>query len=152
MPGQVATVLREFRAYPRQFWILVGGIFIYVGGAALGFPYESIYLHRSLHISTTWIGAIFGLVPVAVMPFQIWGGALTDRFGRRWMLILSTVLGAVWFAGFASLPSRLASRTADGDRMRLRLAALPDSQQRDGRRSACRRSLAPRRSASRASR
>jgi MFS family permease len=101
VPGQLTIVVRELRAYPKQFWILVVGIFIYVSGAALGFPYEAIYLHSILHISTTWIGAIFGLVPIAVMPFQIWGGALTDRFGRRWMLILSTVAGVVWFIGFA---------------------------------------------------
>jgi MFS family permease len=93
--------VRELRGYPGQFWVLVVGIFIYVGAAALAFPYEGIYLHNVLGVSMTWIGVLFGLVPVAVMPFQIWGGQLTDRFGRRSMLVVSVLSGVVWFVGFA---------------------------------------------------
>jgi len=92
---------RELRGYPDQFWVLVLGIFIYVAAAALAFPYEGIYMHRVLGVSMTWIGIVFGLVPAAVMPMQIWGGHLTDRYGRRSMLILSVCAGVVWFVGFA---------------------------------------------------
>lgn len=93
--------MRELRGYPGQFWVLVVGNFIYVAAAALAFPYEGIYLHNVLGVSMTWIGVLFGLVPLAMMPFQIWGGQLTDRFGRRSMLILSVCSGVVWFVGFA---------------------------------------------------
>jgi MFS family permease len=93
--------LREMRTFPHQFWVLVAGTFVYVGGAALAFPYESIYLNRDLHVSTPVIGAVFGLVPLAMMPFQLVGGTLSDRVGRRPMLILGTMIGVVWFVGFA---------------------------------------------------
>ncbi len=93
--------LREMRTFPHQFWVLVAGTFVYVGGAALAFPYESIYLNRDLHVSTPVIGAVFGLVPLAMMPFQLVGGTLSDRVGRRPMLILGTLIGVVWFVGFA---------------------------------------------------
>lgn len=94
-------MVHELRGYPGQFWVLVVGIFIYVTAAAFAFPYEGIYLHNVLGVSMTWVGVLFGLVPLAVMPFQIWGGQLTDRFGRRSMILLSVVSGIVWFVGFA---------------------------------------------------
>jgi MFS family permease len=93
--------VREFRGYPGQFWVLVAGIFVYVAAAALAFPYEGIYLHNVLGVSMTWVGVVFGLVPAAVIPLQIWGGQLTDRLGRRAMLVVSVISGVGWFVGFA---------------------------------------------------
>ena len=93
--------LVELRSFPSQFWVLTVGIFIYVAAAALAFPFEGIYLHSELGVSMTMIGVVFGLVPVAVMPMQFWGGHLTDRLGRRWVIMLAVSMGVVWFAGFA---------------------------------------------------
>jgi len=93
--------VRGLRAFPRQFWVLTAGIFIYVGAAALAFPFEAIYLRQNLHTSMTMIGVVFGLVPLSVMPVQFWGGHLTDRLGRRKVIMLSVLVGVVWFVGFA---------------------------------------------------
>lgn len=101
MKARLQPSLRELRGYPGQFWVLVLVIFIYVGAAALAFPYEGIYLHRVLGVSMSWVGVLFGLVPAAAMPLQIWGGHLTDRLGRRSMLVVSVASGVVWFVGFA---------------------------------------------------
>jgi MFS family permease len=81
--------------------VLTGGIFIYVAAAALAFPFEGIYLHRELGVSMTHVGLVFGLVPFAVMPVQLLGGRLTDRLGRRVIVIGSVLVGVVWFVGFA---------------------------------------------------
>jgi MFS family permease len=101
MASRVKTSLRRLTAFPRQFWVLTIGIFIYVGAAALAFPYEAIYLRTQLGTSMSMIGVVFGLVPLAVMPVQFWGGALTDRLGRRVVIMLSVLVGVVWFVGFA---------------------------------------------------
>jgi len=101
MFARITGFLRGLRAFPRQFWVLTGGIFIYVGAAALAFPFEAIYLRQNLHTSMTMIGVVFGLVPLAVMPAQFWGGQLTDRLGRRRVIMLSVLIGVVWFVGFA---------------------------------------------------
>ena len=101
MFARLRHFLRGLRAFPRQFWVLTVGIFIYVGAAALAFPFEAIYLRTNLHTSMTMIGVVFGLVPLAVMPVQFWGGQLTDRLGRRKVIMLSVLVGVVWFVGFA---------------------------------------------------
>ena len=101
MASRVSTSLRRLAAFPRQFWVLTLGIFIYVGAAALAFPYEAIYLRTALGTSMSMIGVVFGLVPLAVMPVQLWGGRLTDRLGRRVVIMLSVLVGVVWFVGFA---------------------------------------------------
>lgn len=101
LPSRRAQLRRYLREYPRQFWVLVLGIFVYMAAAALAFPYEGIFLHRVLGVSMTVVGVLFGLVPLLVMPFYFLGGHLTDRFGRRPMIVLSLASGVVWFVGFA---------------------------------------------------
>lgn len=98
---RIHRILRARQVFPAQFWVLTLGIFIYVGAAALAFPFEAIYLRENLHTSMTTIGVVFGLVPLAVMPFQFVGGQLTDRLGRRVIILLSVLVGVVWFVGFA---------------------------------------------------
>ena len=101
LPTRRTQLRRYLREYPRQFWVLVLGIFVYVAAAALAFPYEGIFLHRELGVSMTMVGLLFGFVPFAVIPFHFLGGRLTDRFGRRPMIVLSLIMGIVWFVGFA---------------------------------------------------
>ena len=83
MSSRLKRFLLELGSFPGQFWVLTLGILIYVAAAALAFPFEGIYLHRELGVSMSMVGVVFGLVPVAVMPMQFWGGHLTDRLDRR---------------------------------------------------------------------
>lgn len=101
MLDRLRHLTRDFKAFPRQYWVLTFGLFVYVGAAALGFPYESIYLHRDLGVSMTVVGLVFGLVPLAVVPLQFLGGHIVDRIGRRPVIIGSVIVGASWFVGFA---------------------------------------------------
>jgi MFS family permease len=99
--SRLSRAVRELRSFPAQFWVLTLGTFVYVAAAALAFPFEGIYMHSYLGASMSLVGVVFGLVPVAVMPVQFWGGQLTDRLGRRWVIMLSVTMGVVWFVGFA---------------------------------------------------
>ncbi len=91
----------RFAAFPRPFWLLIAGTFIYLVGYDLGYPYETIYLHHSLGLSLTTIGLMLGLPLLAGLPMMIVGGALADRYGRLPVLRLGICASATLFAGLA---------------------------------------------------
>ena len=102
MRRRLTRLWHDLHSFPRQFWILVVGTFVYTGAAALGFPFEGVYMSQTLHISLAWIGVVFGLVTLLVMPFQMLGGTLTDRFGRKSMMVVAATSATIWFLGFAA--------------------------------------------------
>ena len=79
MSGALGAARRALHTYPRAFWILVLATFIYCAGSGLAFPLEGIYLRTHLHASWFAIAVLFGALGVLASPFQIVGGALTDR-------------------------------------------------------------------------
>ena len=101
MMGALATSLRDLRTYPRSLWVLFIGTLVYCAGSGLAFPLEGIYLRTHLHASWFTIAILFGLLGVVASPFQIFGGAVTDRVGRRVTMVVAAISGIVWFVGFA---------------------------------------------------
>lgn len=92
---------REAQLFPQQFWLLIGGTFVYCVGYELCYPFETLYLHGRLGISMTSVGLIIGLPILAGLPAQIAGGAIADRFGRRGVLILGICASIALFEGLA---------------------------------------------------
>ena len=83
------------REYPRQFWVLVGATFIDRLGGALLFPFFTLYLTRKFTIGMTQVGVIFGVFAISSFIGSMIGGALTDRIGRKSMLIFGLAMSAV---------------------------------------------------------
>jgi MFS family permease len=84
-----------FAAYPGQFWILVLGTFIDRLGGALLFPFFTLYLTRKFGIGMTQVGLIFGAFAISSFIGSMVGGALTDRLGRKSMLLFGLVMSAL---------------------------------------------------------
>jgi len=101
MTGGLGASFSSLRTYPRAIWVLLVGTFVYCAGSGLAFPLEGIYLRTHLHASWFTIGILFGLLGLLASPFQIVGGAVTDRVGRRVTMITASISGIVWFVGFA---------------------------------------------------
>jgi MFS family permease len=97
----IGRLRRHALLFPRQFWLLVGGTFLYLVGYEIGYPFETVYLHTRLGVSMTAVGLIIGLPILAGLPFQIAGGAIADRFGRKVVLIVAVCAGVVLFEGLA---------------------------------------------------
>jgi len=88
--------IREvYREYPSEFWILLLGTFIDRLGGALVFPFLTLYISRKFDVGMTQIGALFGVFSITNIVGSIFGGALTDRLGRKRTLILGLVLSAL---------------------------------------------------------
>jgi MFS family permease len=84
-----------FNEYPRQFWTLIVAMFIDRLGGALMFPFFTLYITRRFGVGMTEVGVIFGLFSIASVAGSIFGGALTDRLGRKGMLIFGLVTSAL---------------------------------------------------------
>jgi MFS family permease len=84
----------DLKTLPRQFWVLAAGIFVFLVGVEMTYPYETLYLNGELGVSMTTLGIILGVTLLATLPMQVAGGALCDKVGRRPVLIVA-ILGSM---------------------------------------------------------
>jgi len=77
--------------YPRTFWMLVGITFVDRLGGALLFPFFALYLTARFGIGMTEVGILFAIYAVSSLFGSILGGAFTDRFGRKQIVIFALI-------------------------------------------------------------
>jgi MFS family permease len=88
------TIENTINEYPRTFWVLVIITFINQLGNALIFPFFSLYLTKKFNASLTEVGLLFTFFTISGFMGATIGGALTDRMGRKGMLIFSLLASA----------------------------------------------------------
>jgi MFS family permease len=91
MLSRVKTLSQEF---PRTFWVLTGATFIDRVGGALLFPFFALYVTDHFGVGMTEVGILFAIFSVANLIGGVIGGALTDKLGRKWMLMFGLVTSA----------------------------------------------------------
>ncbi len=92
--GWVKRLRDLFNEYPSQFWIVVLGTFIDRLGGAMLWPFFTLYMTRKFEIGMTQVGLLLFLFSITGMIGSTIGGAMTDRFGRKTMIIFSLVMSA----------------------------------------------------------
>jgi predicted MFS family arabinose efflux permease len=70
-------------------------------GNALYFPFLALFLHAVLGVGYLELGALILLVGVVQVPFGFLGGLVTDRVGRRRLILLGLATEAAATAGLA---------------------------------------------------
>ena len=84
-----------YQDFPSKFWIVVLVSFIDSLGSHLLFPFFSLYVTQKFNIGMTQAGLILGLWSAFGLVGSIVGGALTDRFGRRQLILFGLVFSAL---------------------------------------------------------
>jgi len=84
-----------FNEYPRKFWVIVGASFIDRVGGTLIFPFFALYITQKFNVGMTQAGVLIGVFSFAGLIGNLIGGALTDRFGRKVMVLFGLVFSAL---------------------------------------------------------
>jgi MFS family permease len=86
-----------FERYDRQFWVLISGALINSFGFSLVFPFISLYLYLYRGISMTDVGLLLLVSSLVGMLFQLIGGELSDRIGRKTVLVSGLIINIISF-------------------------------------------------------
>ncbi len=83
--------LQIYREYPRDFWMMIAVNFVDRLGGSLLFPFFALYLTKKFDIGMTEVGRLFAIFFISGFIGSFPGGALTDRFGRKGIIIFSLI-------------------------------------------------------------
>lgn len=84
-----------YHEFPHKFWVVVGVMFIDRIGGTLLFPFFSLYITQKFNVGMTQAGVVLGLFSIFGLVGQMIGGALTDKFGRRKLILFGLVFSAL---------------------------------------------------------
>ncbi len=91
----ITRLQKIYREFPRKFWLVVFVSFIDRVGGTLLFPFFSLYITQRFGVGMTQAGLVLGLFSIFGLLGNVIGGALTDRFGRRKLILFGLVFSAL---------------------------------------------------------
>jgi len=95
MQNRMNKIRAVFDEYPRTFWTLVLITFIDRIGGSMLFPFFALYLTKKFDIGMTQVGVLFAAFSVSSFAGSMLGGALTDRFGRKGIIIFGLIASSL---------------------------------------------------------
>ncbi len=84
-------ILKLYHEYPRTFWIVIAITFIDRIGGSLLFPFFALYITSKFEVGMTEVGVLFAAFSVSSFAGSTIGGALTDRFGRKGIIMFGLI-------------------------------------------------------------
>jgi MFS family permease len=84
-----------YREYPRDFWMMILVNFIDRLGGSLLFPFFALYITKKFDVGMTEVGGLFAIFSLSSFIGAFPGGALTDRFGRKGIIIFSLIASSL---------------------------------------------------------
>jgi MFS family permease len=80
-----------YHEYPRTFWVVIVITFIDRIGGSLLFPFFALYITSKFEVGMTDVGVLFAAFSVSSFIGSTIGGALTDRFGRKGIIMFGLI-------------------------------------------------------------
>lgn len=86
---------KTYVEFPPIFWIIVGALFIDSIGSTLLTPFFALYITQKFSVGMTEAGTLLGMSSLFGLLGSIIGGAITDRFGRRRLILFGLITSAL---------------------------------------------------------
>jgi len=84
-------------------WIILGGTVFTRIASFMAMPFLAIYLHNEIEATPLQIGLTIGIAPLISTVGGFFGGYLTDRFGRKSVILITIIVWSLVFFGFATV-------------------------------------------------
>ncbi len=94
-----------YNEYPKAFWVYNIVVFIDRFGGFMLYPFFALYLTKKFDIGMSTVGLLFAVFSVSGLVGSAIGGALTDRMGRKGVIIFSLVLSSLSALGMGFAPT-----------------------------------------------
>ena len=89
------NVKNTYNSFPPLFWVVVVTLFIDSVGSTLLFPFFALFITQKFGVGMTQAGILIGMSSLFGLIGSVIGGALTDRFGRRRLILFGLVFSAL---------------------------------------------------------
>lgn len=89
------SLKKTYNDFPPLFWIIVATLFVDSIGSSLLFPFFALYITEKFGVGMTQAGVLLGMSSLFGLVGSVIGGALTDRFGRRRLILFGLVFSAL---------------------------------------------------------
>jgi MFS family permease len=84
-----------YHEFPSLFWIVVLVRFIDGIGGTLLFPFFALYITQKFNVGMTQAGILLGMSSLFGLIGGVAGGALTDKFGRKRLILFGLIFSAL---------------------------------------------------------
>jgi MFS family permease len=91
----IAKTNAIYNEFPSRFWVIVAANFVDRIGQTLIFPFFTLYITSKFNVGMTQAGILLGLFHLTGLIGNVIGGALSDRFGRKAIVLFGLVVSAL---------------------------------------------------------
>lgn len=95
MKNIIPKIQKVYHGFPRLFWLVVLARFIDALGGTILWPFFSLYITHRFGVGMTQAGILLGINSFFALFGSMIGGALTDKFGRKKLILWGMVLSAL---------------------------------------------------------
>ncbi len=100
METRKQSFIKTYQKYPSQFWLLIVGLFIAMIGASMIWPFLMIYVSESLAMPLAEIAGLITFNGLVGLVASYFGGPLSDKLGRKWLMVVSLLGNGVTYLAF----------------------------------------------------
>lgn len=97
----MAAFFAKTKLYPRQFWLLFWGMLLSTIGSSMIWPFLMVYASERLNLPLTQTATLVTLNSAASLLMTFAAGQITDRLGRKMVMVFSLLANGVVYLFFS---------------------------------------------------